>query len=158
MHSKTKHIPIKYPFLRDQVSQKAVKLEYVDTGEQIVDIFTKPLPKEAFDYLRKNMWVISLNWIKRRKNSMSGGVVRQKPLSSLSNGENDLMFPSMPKGENVEWNFHWCQKQFSNEIGISDDTMERQAMEYVMRMERHMRGSSEGIKSNQTKLIDQSFD
>ena len=30
------------------------------------------------------------------------------------------------------------------------------AMEYVIRMERHMRGSSKGIKSDQTKLIDQS--
>ena len=30
MHSKTKHIPIKYHFLRDQVSHKVVKLEYVD--------------------------------------------------------------------------------------------------------------------------------
>ena len=33
MHSKTKHIPIKYHFLRDQVSQKVVKLEYTDTRE-----------------------------------------------------------------------------------------------------------------------------
>ena len=45
MHSNTKHIQIKYHFLRDQVSQKVVKLEYIDTKEQIVDIFTKPLPK-----------------------------------------------------------------------------------------------------------------
>ena len=33
MHSKTKHIPIKYHFLRKQVSQKVVKLQYVDTKE-----------------------------------------------------------------------------------------------------------------------------
>ena len=31
MHSKTKHIPIKYHYLRQQVSQKTVKLEYIDT-------------------------------------------------------------------------------------------------------------------------------
>ena len=35
MHSKTKHIPIKYHFLREQVSQKFVKLEYVYTKEQV---------------------------------------------------------------------------------------------------------------------------
>ena len=34
MHSNTKHIPIKYHFLRDQVSKKVVKLEYVDTREK----------------------------------------------------------------------------------------------------------------------------
>ena len=60
MHSKTKHIPIKYHFLRDQVSQKVVKLEYVDTKEHIVDIFLKPLPNEAFEHLRKKVGIISL--------------------------------------------------------------------------------------------------
>jgi hypothetical protein len=51
MHSKTKHIPIKYHFLRDQVSQKIVKVEYVDTKEKIANIFTKPLPRTAFENL-----------------------------------------------------------------------------------------------------------
>ena len=31
MHSNKKHIPTKYHFLRDQGSQKVIKLEYVDT-------------------------------------------------------------------------------------------------------------------------------
>ena len=60
MHSKTKHIPIKYHYLREQVSQKTVKLEYIDTKEQIADIFTKPLPKEDFEHLRQKMGVIPL--------------------------------------------------------------------------------------------------
>ena len=60
MHSKTKHIPIKYHFLRYQVSQKVVKSEYIDTREQIVDIFTEPLPKEEFEHLRHKLGVISL--------------------------------------------------------------------------------------------------
>ena len=60
MHSKTKHIPIKYHFLREKVSQKMVKLEYIDTKEHIDNIFTKPLPKEAFENLCHNLGVISL--------------------------------------------------------------------------------------------------
>ena len=60
MHSRTKHIPIKYHYLREQISQKDVKLEYIDTKEQIIDIFTKPLPKEAFEHLRHKMGVILL--------------------------------------------------------------------------------------------------
>ena len=52
MHSKTKHIPIKYHFLREQVSQKVVKSKYIDTKEQIADIFTKSLLGESFAYLR----------------------------------------------------------------------------------------------------------
>jgi hypothetical protein len=57
MHSKTKHIPIKYHFLREQVNDNIVKLEYVPTKEQIVDMFTKPLPKYAFEYLKERLGV-----------------------------------------------------------------------------------------------------
>ena len=31
IHSRTKHVPIKYHYLREQVSQKDIKLEYIDT-------------------------------------------------------------------------------------------------------------------------------
>eukprot|EP00253_Pinus_taeda_P023262 PITA_23262 len=52
MHSKTKHIPIKYHFLREQVLKQKIKLEYVPSKEQVADILTKPLPRETFEYLR----------------------------------------------------------------------------------------------------------
>ena len=58
MHSKTKHIPIKYHFLREQVLEKKVKLEYVPSKEQVADILTKPLPKETFEYPRKKFGVV----------------------------------------------------------------------------------------------------
>ena len=44
MHSKTKNIAIKYYFVRELVQDKEIRLEYVYIKEQIVDIFTKPLP------------------------------------------------------------------------------------------------------------------
>jgi hypothetical protein len=53
-HSKTKHIPIKYHFLREQVQDQVVKLEYVPSKEKIADIFTKPLPREPFEYLNRS--------------------------------------------------------------------------------------------------------
>jgi hypothetical protein len=59
MHSKTKHIPIKYHFLREQVAEKNIRVEYVGTKEQVADIFTKPLPREAFEYLCQRLGVIS---------------------------------------------------------------------------------------------------
>ena len=48
IHSKTKQILIKYHFVIEQVVEKNINLEYVCTKEQIADIFTKPLPHEAF--------------------------------------------------------------------------------------------------------------
>ena len=60
MHTKTKHIAIKYHFLRELVQDKEVRLEYVNTKEKIVDISTKPLPKDAFLYLRGKLGFIPL--------------------------------------------------------------------------------------------------
>ena len=57
MHSKTKHIPIKFHFLREKVLNNTIKLEYVSTHCQIVDIFTKPLPQQQFENLREQLGV-----------------------------------------------------------------------------------------------------
>eukprot|EP00253_Pinus_taeda_P031273 PITA_31273 len=58
MHSKTKHIPIKYHFLQEQVLEQKVKLEYVPSKEQVVDILTKPLPRKTFEYLKQKLGVV----------------------------------------------------------------------------------------------------
>jgi hypothetical protein len=50
MHSITKHISIKFHFMWEQVIENNIKLEHIRTKENIVDIFTKPLSKETFDY------------------------------------------------------------------------------------------------------------
>jgi hypothetical protein len=54
-----KHIPIKYHFLREQVTEKNIIFEYVGTKEQVADIFTKPLPWESFEYILQRLGVIS---------------------------------------------------------------------------------------------------
>ena len=60
LHSKTKHISIKYYVLREKVAEKEIRLEYVNTKEQIVDIFTKDLQRDTFEYLRGMLGVIPL--------------------------------------------------------------------------------------------------
>ena len=59
MRSKIKHIPIKFHFLRERVTKKNIKLEYIGTKEQIANIFTKPLPRETFEYLPQRLGVVS---------------------------------------------------------------------------------------------------
>ena len=51
MHSKTKHILIKFHFLREKVAANVFRLEYVATKDQLADIFTKTLTRETFEYL-----------------------------------------------------------------------------------------------------------
>jgi hypothetical protein len=60
-HSKTKHIPIKYHFLREQVTNIVVSLHYIPSKDQIVDIFTKPLAKAQFEYPREKLGVNPLS-------------------------------------------------------------------------------------------------
>ena len=57
-HSKTKHIEIRYHFIRDLVERKIVCLEYIPTERQNADIFTKPLDKSKFESLRQVIGVI----------------------------------------------------------------------------------------------------
>ena len=59
LKSSMNHIPIKYHFLREQIAEKNIRVEYVGTKEQVENIFTKPLPWESFEYLHQRLRVIS---------------------------------------------------------------------------------------------------
>ncbi|GKC52256.1 hypothetical protein Tco_1075001 [Tanacetum coccineum] len=50
-HSKTKHIDIRYYFIKEHVEKGTVEIYFVETEYQLVDLFTKALPKEHFEYL-----------------------------------------------------------------------------------------------------------
>ena len=58
MHSQTKHIAIKFHFLREKVLANEVCLHFVGSQDQVADIFTKPLAKELFERLRLRLGVI----------------------------------------------------------------------------------------------------
>jgi hypothetical protein len=49
MHSKMKHISIKYHFIWDQDTKNNIKLEYARIKEHIVDIFIKLIVRENFE-------------------------------------------------------------------------------------------------------------
>ncbi|GKF10332.1 hypothetical protein Tco_0048258 [Tanacetum coccineum] len=50
-HSRTKHISIRYHFIKEHVEKGTVELYFVGTEYQLADLFTKALPKERFEYL-----------------------------------------------------------------------------------------------------------
>ncbi|KAK8624782.1 hypothetical protein V6N13_089668 [Hibiscus sabdariffa] len=60
-HSRTKHIEIRHHFIRDHVSKNDIVLEYVDTLHQLADIFIKPLDKERFWTLRRDLGLMDLS-------------------------------------------------------------------------------------------------
>lgn len=54
MHSHIKHIDIRNHFLKEKVTKGEVKFDFIPMIDHIVDIFTKPLPMELFEYIHKN--------------------------------------------------------------------------------------------------------
>ncbi|GKF14653.1 hypothetical protein Tco_0056115 [Tanacetum coccineum] len=69
-HSRSKHIDIRYHFIKEQAENGIVELYFVWTEYQLADIFTKPLPRERFNFLieKLGMRSMSLETLKRLAN------------------------------------------------------------------------------------------
>ena len=57
-HSRTKHIAIRYHFLRDHQQRGDIEIAYINTKEQLADIFTKPLDEKTFTKLRNELNIL----------------------------------------------------------------------------------------------------
>jgi hypothetical protein len=57
-HSRTKHIDIRYHFLRDHQQMGDIEIPYVNTKDQLADIFTKPLDEKTFSKLRNELNIL----------------------------------------------------------------------------------------------------
>ena len=53
LHDQSKHIDIKFHFLRDYVDGGQIVIEFVETGRQLADILTKPLGRLWLTELKK---------------------------------------------------------------------------------------------------------
>jgi alpha-D-ribose 1-methylphosphonate 5-triphosphate synthase subunit PhnH len=57
-HSRTKHIAIRYHFLRDHEQKGDIEIAYINTKEQLADIFTMPLDEQTFNKLRHELNIL----------------------------------------------------------------------------------------------------
>ncbi|GJY81267.1 retrovirus-related pol polyprotein from transposon TNT 1-94 [Tanacetum coccineum] len=60
-HSRAKHIDVRYHFIKEQVENGIVELYFVRTEYQLADIFTKPLPREIFNFLIEKLGMRSMS-------------------------------------------------------------------------------------------------
>ena len=54
-HDRTKHIDIKYHFVKDELRSKNIEMKYISTDKQLADIFTKGLSSTVFVRLRDEL-------------------------------------------------------------------------------------------------------
>nr|GEV86713.1 retrotransposon protein, putative, unclassified [Tanacetum cinerariifolium] len=60
-HSRSKHIDVRYHFIKEQVENGVVELYFVRTEYQLADIFTKVLPREIFKFLINKLRMTSMS-------------------------------------------------------------------------------------------------
>nr|GEX39883.1 reverse transcriptase domain-containing protein [Tanacetum cinerariifolium] len=60
-HSRTKHIAVRYHFIKEHVEMGTIELYFVKTDYQLADLFTKALPADHFNYLVRRLDMRSLS-------------------------------------------------------------------------------------------------
>ncbi|GJU01276.1 hypothetical protein Tco_1111614 [Tanacetum coccineum] len=60
-HSQAKHIDFCYHFIKEQLENRIMELYFVWTEYQLADIFTKPLPRERFNFLIEKLGMRSMS-------------------------------------------------------------------------------------------------
>ena len=60
VHARTKHIDIRYHYVREAVQDGIIDLRYCPTDQMIADLMTKPLPRRLFENLRLAMGMEAL--------------------------------------------------------------------------------------------------
>jgi len=66
-HDRSKHIDIRYHFIRDCVQRGIVQLQYIPTDEQVAEILTKALGKAKFIFFKDKMGVLQNSFLAKRE-------------------------------------------------------------------------------------------
>ncbi|GJT43881.1 hypothetical protein Tco_0952596 [Tanacetum coccineum] len=61
LHSRTKHIDIRYHFIRDHILKGDIELHFIPTQYQLADIFTKPLDEPTFKRLIVELGMLNID-------------------------------------------------------------------------------------------------
>ena len=57
-HDKSKHIEIRYYYIRNMVQKGAINVQYMSTDEKFFNVLTKPLSRVKFEYFCDNIGVV----------------------------------------------------------------------------------------------------
>nr|GEY39233.1 copia protein [Tanacetum cinerariifolium] len=91
-HSRSKHIDVRYHFIKEQVDNGMVELYFVKTEYQLADIFTKALARKRFEFL--------LSWL--RMKSMSPKTLKDLQSLNKSNGGHSSTDLELSAGTDLE--------------------------------------------------------
>ncbi|GJU33015.1 retrovirus-related pol polyprotein from transposon TNT 1-94 [Tanacetum coccineum] len=61
LHLRTKHIDIRYHFIKDHILKGDIELHFISTKYQLDDIFTKPLDEPTFTRLKAELGMLNID-------------------------------------------------------------------------------------------------
>ena len=53
VHQRSRHIDIKFQFIHDEINKGSILLEYIETEENVADIFMEPMTRIKLNTFRK---------------------------------------------------------------------------------------------------------
>ena len=59
-HKRSKHIQVRYFFIREKVTDGEIKVEHIEGTNQVADMFTKPLGPECFKKHREALGMVQI--------------------------------------------------------------------------------------------------
>jgi hypothetical protein len=65
LHEKSKHIDLRYHFIRDYVEKGKIAVEFISTGEQKADILTQALGHIRFEELRGKIGIVDTQVVRQ---------------------------------------------------------------------------------------------
>ena len=60
LHDRSKHIDVKFYFLKDCINGGLIIIEFIETGQQLTDVLTKPLDRLRFTELKKMIGMVEV--------------------------------------------------------------------------------------------------
>ena len=79
---RTKHIDIKYHFVREKVEEKQITLEYIPIKKMVADCLTKPVTKNVYEQAQIHMFGKSMSF--RLRESVRDGNLNSDTFDSMS--------------------------------------------------------------------------
>ncbi|KAJ9541453.1 hypothetical protein OSB04_027959 [Centaurea solstitialis] len=109
-HSKTKHIDIRYHFLKDNVEKENIEMYFVNTEYQLADLFTKALDEKRFKFLISRLEMEDYTFPDSDDMAISDIIsVQSSPRNPNADADRQLIRPSLYQpsiSNNVPFNPH----------------------------------------------------
>nr|GEU54367.1 retrovirus-related Pol polyprotein from transposon TNT 1-94 [Tanacetum cinerariifolium] len=132
-HSRTKHIAVRYHFIKEHVEKGMIELYFVKTDYQLADLFTKALPVDRFKYLVRRLGMRSLSpqELDRLAKSQGSDTLSWKPVKEV------LLKLNLSAHRIRRWRYHLipAKSKFKTPCSIIKD-------KYMMEAQVHVSKSS----------------